>query len=126
MAQCPACSEALPAKARFCPGCGQRVLEVASTVLDKPRGKTLPRRVLEPGTMVSDAYTIEGVVGEGGMGVVYRAADHVRKRAVAIKALHGSLMGDSSIRRRFAREARLSLRWSHPHVVGAYDFIDHP
>jgi serine/threonine-protein kinase len=97
---------------------------MASTVLAKPTGRPLPRRILPSGTAISEAYTLEDVVGEGAMGVVYRATDHVRQRRVAIKTLHGSLMGDVSIRRRFAREARLSLRWSHPHVVAAYDFIE--
>ncbi|HEX6239261.1 MAG TPA: SUMF1/EgtB/PvdO family nonheme iron enzyme [Polyangiales bacterium] len=124
MAQCPGCSERLPERARFCPGCGRSVLDLVSTVLAKPVGRPLPRRVLPPGTAISEAYTVDDVVGEGGMGVVYRATDHVRQRRVAIKALHGSLLGDTSIRRRFAREARLSLRWSHPHVVAAYDFIE--
>lgn len=126
MGQCPACAEPLPTNARFCPGCGRSLADVAATVLGKLPAPALPRRVLAPGTALSDAYTVEGVVGEGGMGVVYRATDHVRRRAVAIKTLHGSLMGDASIRRRFAREARLSMRWSHPHVVAAYDFIEHP
>jgi serine/threonine protein kinase len=126
MATCPECAEELPLKARFCPSCGRPTLDVASTVLGKRAGTGLPRRLLGPGTSVSDAYTIEGLVGEGGMGVVYRATDHVRQRKVAIKALHGSLMGEASIRRRFAREARLSMRWSHPHVVAAFDFIEHP
>ena len=126
MANCPQCAEELPPRARFCPNCGRPTLDVASTVLGKRGASGLPRRLFGPGTAVTDTYTIEGLVGEGGMGVVYRATDHVRKRQVAIKALHGSLMGEASIRRRFAREARLSMRWSHPHVVAAYDFIEHP
>jgi serine/threonine protein kinase len=125
MPQCPECAETLSDKARFCSGCGRSMMDVAPTVVLGPRTSSLPPRVLAPGTSVSDAYTLEGVIGEGGMGVVYRATDHVRQRAVAIKTLHGSLMGDASIRRRFAREARLSMRWSHPHVVAAYDFIEH-
>jgi formylglycine-generating enzyme required for sulfatase activity len=127
MACCAACAEELPVRARFCPNCGRPTVDVVSTVLAKRAGgANLPRRVLAPGTQISETYTIEGLVGEGGMGVVYRARDHARERAVAIKTLHGSLMGEASIRRRFAREARLSMRWNHPHVVAAYDFIEHP
>ena len=126
MAQCPECRETLPDKARFCSGCGRSMMDVAATVRLGARTSSLPPRVLAPGTAISDAYTIDSLIGEGGMGVVYRATDHVRERAVAIKTLHGSLMGDASIRRRFAREARLSMRWSHPHVVAAYDYVEHP
>jgi formylglycine-generating enzyme required for sulfatase activity len=126
MARCAECAEELPLRARFCPNCGRPTVDVASTVLAKRAGgASLPQRVFAPGTQLGEAYTIEGLVGEGGMGVVYRARDHARQRTVAIKALHGSLMGDASIRRRFAREARLSMRWAHPHVVAAYDFIEH-
>jgi serine/threonine-protein kinase len=89
------------------------------------RREPLPRRLLASGTVISEAYSIDDVIGEGAMGVVYRATDHVRERKVALKTLHGSLMGDASIRKRFAREARLSMRWSHPNVVAAYDFIEH-
>ena len=125
MAQCPACAETLPPQARFCPGCGRSLADVAATVVARKQGERVPPRLLAPGTAVSEAYTIEGLIGEGAMGVVYRATDKVRGRAVALKTLHGSLMGDASIRRRFSREARLSMRWSHPNVVAAYDFIEH-
>ena len=80
MANCPQCHETLPLKARFCPGCGRPVVDAASTVLGgKARPASLPPRVLSAGTQLGRAYTIEGVVGEGGMGVVYRATDQVRQ-----------------------------------------------
>jgi serine/threonine-protein kinase len=86
---------------------------------------TIPRRFLAAGTRVSDAYTIEHVIGEGGMGIVYRGMDHARGRPVALKTLHASLMGDAGIRRRFTREARVMTTWTHPNVVSVYDFVEH-
>lgn len=126
MASCPECGETLPQRARFCPGCGRPAIDAASTLWHDPPGRLkLPPRLLAAGTEVTSTYTIDGVLGEGGMGVVYRATDHARKRPVALKALHGFLMGDPGTRRRFAREARLNMQWAHPHVVAAYDFVEH-
>ena len=130
--RCGSCNEELPARARFCPGCG-RVLGVAAgsvpprveTVTDA-RQRMLPPRLIAPGTRIADRYVIDGVLGEGGMGVVYRATDLQRERTVAIKALHASLMGDAEIRRRFTREAQLMLGWNHRNVARVHDFIEHP
>ncbi len=79
---------------------------------------------LLPGTMLS-VYRIESVLGEGGMGVVYRARDEARLRAVALKCLHTNLAGDAEIRRRFAREAKVLRGQSHPNIVAVYDFVEH-
>jgi len=125
---CIHCNEALPVGARFCPGCGKTQDAILETITDPQRAATapttLPPRLLAPGTEIAGTYTVEGVIGEGGMGVVYRARDSALGRTVAIKALHASLMGDDGIRRRFAREARVMTTWSHPHIVGVFDFIE--
>jgi len=135
--RCIHCDGALPARARFCPECGQTQEPISGTMTD-PRAvaiaetdptpgtkpSAIPSRFLTPGTRINDVYTIESVIGEGGMGVVYRATDSARGRTVAIKALHASLMGDAGIRRRFAREARVMMTWSHPHIVSVFDFVE--
>jgi serine/threonine-protein kinase len=79
---------------------------------------------LPPGTMLS-VYRVGPVLGEGGMGVVYRAEDTAARRSVAVKCLHTNLAGDPEIRRRFAREARVLRLWSHPGAVAVYDFVEH-
>ncbi|MBI4541679.1 MAG: protein kinase [Gemmatimonadetes bacterium] len=66
---------------------------------------------------LATAYTIEGEIGRGGMGVVYRARDEKLKRPVAIKVLPPDLAFRSDIRARFMREAETSARLSHPHIV---------
>ncbi len=62
-------------------------------------------------------YTIEGEIGRGGMGVVYRARDEKLKRRVAIKVLPPELAFQADIRARFTREAETAARLSHPHIV---------
>ena len=66
---------------------------------------------------LGDAYTIEGEVGRGGMGVVYRARDERLQRRVAIKVLPPELAFQRDIRERFTREAQTAARLSHPHIV---------
>ncbi len=66
---------------------------------------------------LGDAYTIEGEVGRGGMGVVYRASDNRLQRRVAIKVLPPELAFQQDIRQRFTREAQTAARLSHPHIV---------
>ena len=66
------------------------------------------------------------VIAEGGMGIVYRARDHVLERNVAIKTLHTNLLGNLNIRRRFLREASvLMTTWSHPNVAMLFDTVSH-
>ena len=76
--------------------------------------KPLPTRLAEA---LGDAYTIEGEIGRGGMGVVYRARDERLQRRVAIKVLPPELAFQQDIRERFTREAQTAARLSHPHIV---------
>ncbi len=82
-----------------------------------PTQKPLPVRLNEA---LGSAYTIEGEIGRGGMGVVYRARDEKLKRRVAIKVLPPELAYQADIRERFSREAQTAARLSHPHVVPIY------
>ena len=76
--------------------------------------KPLPARLAEA---LGDAYTIEGEIGRGGMGVVYRARDERLQRRVAIKVLPPELAFQKDIRERFTREAQTAAQLSHPHIV---------
>jgi TolB-like protein/Tfp pilus assembly protein PilF len=67
-------------------------------------------------------YEILSQLGEGGMGVVYRARDTRLGRVVALKMLHEELAGDEERTRRFEREARIISTMSHPGIATLYDF----
>src|SRR5438045_4076128 len=85
------------------------------------RGRVLETRLSEA---LGDAYTIEGEIGRGGMGVVYRARDEKLKRPVAIKVLPPDLAFRTDIRQRFLREAETAARLSHPHIVPIHSVGD--
>jgi hypothetical protein len=82
--------------------------------MSDPADRPLPARLADA---LGDAYTIEGEVGRGGMGVVYRARDERLQRRVAIKVLPPELAFQKDIRERFTREAQTAARLSHPHIV---------
>ena len=66
-------------------------------------------------------YRITGVLGRGGMSVVY-AAEHLGLgRTVALKVLAGSLAHDESFRERFVRESKLVAALDHPNIIPIYD-----
>jgi len=68
------------------------------------------------------AYEIEGLLGRGGMGVVYKARQPNLDRVVAIKVLPDSLARDAEFTERFQREARAMAALSHPNIVAVHDF----
>ncbi len=66
-------------------------------------------------------YRIDAALGEGGMGVVYRAQDLKLQRPVAIKLLAPELVQDPERRKRFFQEARAAARITHPAIAQIYD-----
>ncbi len=74
---------------------------------------------LQPGTILSH-YRLEGKLGEGGMGEVYRAKDTKLDRTVAIKLLPLSATRDPEARQRLLNEARSAASLSHPNIVTIY------
>src|SRR6185369_2697553 len=66
-------------------------------------------------------YTIEGLLGSGGMGEVYRATDARLGRQVAIKVLPHQLAAEPASLERFRREARAVAALSHPNIVAIFD-----
>jgi TolB-like protein/tetratricopeptide (TPR) repeat protein/predicted Ser/Thr protein kinase len=66
-------------------------------------------------------YRIEGVLGAGGMGVVYAARDAALGRAVALKTIAAAAMADEQAQKRFWREARAAASVNHPNVCQIYE-----
>jgi serine/threonine protein kinase len=71
------------------------------------------------------AYSIERLLGRGGMGNVYLARQARPDRLVAIKLISPELANDPGVRARFERESELAARIEHPNVVPVYEVGEH-
>ena len=66
-------------------------------------------------------YDVTALIGEGGIGQVYRATDTRLERTVAIKVLPAHVADDPDLRQRFEREAKTISSLNHPHICTLYD-----
>ncbi|MDX2079612.1 MAG: serine/threonine-protein kinase [Terrimicrobiaceae bacterium] len=104
--RCPACrtmmdvTEIVPFTEVNCPNCGE------------------PTRV----RVKVNHFVISGLLGEGGMGSVFRATDTKLNRQVALKILKKECSANAEEREKLAIEARLTASVNHPHVVKVFDF----
>ncbi len=122
---CPQCGKPLPTAGghRLCPACLMAQAIASGTVL---AGGAKPGAVPPPSPeTIADKFPqfeILECLGRGGMGVVYKARQKSLNRTVAIKILAPEREHDARFAARFAREAELLARLSHPHIVTIHDF----
>lgn len=102
----------------ICPACQSQNDAAADTCLQCGRSLTLFAR----GTRIASRYEILDLLGKGGMGVVYKAHDHVLDEIVALKVLRADVGADVRLSRRFRSEIKLARRVSHPNVCRIHDY----
>jgi hypothetical protein len=97
--------------------------ERAMTFLESPATWTEEpvTRVPAPTPEPIGRYCIDGLLGEGGMGVVYAAIDEQRRRPIALKVIRLEAASDPIARERFTREARLAASVNHPNICQIYE-----
>jgi serine/threonine protein kinase len=111
--RCPRCGQLFSTDGRFCPFDGEAL--VRATDWD-PGSDALLDRVID------ERYHVEAVIGEGGMGTVYRVRHVQLGKRLALKALRADLATDNEIAQRFIHEARTAASVSHPGLVQVSDF----
>jgi tRNA A-37 threonylcarbamoyl transferase component Bud32 len=110
--QCESCGHSNIDGARFCANCGALM----------PSGEKGPDPMI--GQLVGGRFRVTGVLGEGGMGIVYVGEQQMGStvRKVAIKTLHQHLSKDPSVLARFHRECGTVSELEHPNTIKVYDF----
>ncbi|HSS02404.1 MAG TPA: serine/threonine-protein kinase [Kofleriaceae bacterium] len=78
------------------------------------------------GKLIDGRYEIQARIGEGGMGVVYKARQTTIDRVIALKMLNAQVAGDPTWVQRFANEARACSRLQHPNTIRMFDFGQTP
>ncbi len=111
MRECPECRNAIEDAARFCPYCGA----ASAATQDAPADPWI-------GRVVNGKFRVEALVGQGGMGRVYRAKHLTLDRPVVLKMLHKDFSTDPQVVQRFQREARAASRLNHPNSIAVLDF----
>ncbi len=82
-----------------------------------------PSKSTDPmlGRVIAGRYRLEARIGEGGMGVVYRARHVLIDRVVAVKLIRPDLRGETHLRAWMLREARAANRVDHAHIIDIHD-----
>ncbi len=107
---CPSCGADAEDSSRYCPACGATLLRSAEGG-DEYVGKT-----------IASKYRVEALIGEGGMGKVYRARQLALDKVVVLKVLRHTLLSDERTVARFQREAKAASRLNHPNSISVLDF----
>ena len=89
---------------------------------DLDSGATIQIPRFGPGQRIFRRYTLQKIIGRGGMGVVWLAQDAYLESQVALKVLPDTLLHDSASLDSLKRETRLGLSLAHPNIVRIYDF----
>ena len=128
--ECSRCRHINPASATRCEKCGVPLGDEAVTAAAGSLG-SWPSRApkvisvstydLQPGHVLGGRYEILALLGEGGMGAVYKARDREVEREVALKVIRPELTGHAEILRRFKQELILARQVTHKNVVRIFD-----
>ena len=128
--ECPQCRHSNPPGSSHCAKCHAPLSRSeadltptlgAGSLRPVPAAVTVAARALLPGTLLAERYEVLQLLGEGGMGAVYKARDRELDRTVALKVIRPELLGQPKVLQRFKQELVLARQVTHKNVVRVFD-----
>ena len=119
---CPKCAREVRDSWRVCPACLAPLDGATQTIFQQSSSSSasIDEGRFPAGTVLAGRYRVLGLLGQGGMGEVYRAFDLILNQAVALKFLAGPKISEPALAR-FRNEVRIARQVSHPNVCRVYD-----
>jgi tRNA A-37 threonylcarbamoyl transferase component Bud32/dienelactone hydrolase len=114
--KCPRCHFENPDTSRFCSNCAAPLSQVGSPTISLTKTIETPAYAVSKDSLIAGKYRILEEIGQGGMGIVYRAEDLKLKRCVALKFLPPHLVNSLELKERFIIEAQAAAALSHPNI----------
>src|SRR3569832_1352408 len=99
----------------------RRSVDMVQAAANKPSRSSRQRADLALNKVIAGRYRLEARIGEGGMGIVYRARHVLIDRVVAVKLIRPDLRGETHLRAWMLREARAANRVDHAHIIDIHD-----
>src|SRR6187401_2817638 len=99
----------------------RRSVDMVQAAANKPSRSSRQRDDLALNKVIAGRYRLEARIGEGGMGIVYRARHVLIDRVVAVKLIRPDLRGETHMRAWMLREARAANRVDHAHIIDIHD-----
>jgi serine/threonine-protein kinase len=122
MMNCPHCSTANPDFATSCKECSTPLLSINDS--DSETIQMVDPSAIALGSDFGTRYRIESLLGQGGMGRVYKAYDKELDRTVAIKVVREGAIGQADALKRFKQELVLASKISHKNILRIHDMGD--
>ena len=122
--KCPHCFHVNPDQQENCQQCGAglpRIRIEARSAMNEVQQPGKSQLQFRRGQVVAGRYTVLNLIGQGGMGCIYKVHDNTLGEDVALKTLLPQFLQDKLVLERFYNEAKIARRLAHPNIVRVHD-----